>query len=180
MKTVTLLQPTAHELTPELVQDVVSLVDETPPSRDELQQWTEIELLLVYDWAMREHMRASDNRNVRRRPKPWLLGRLQESGFKHLTIPVEYDPNDALRRENAELRARVAALESGQLIPPDVEDTWHYKAARQLIAQYDACRSMLEVGTVGDEPMSYQAGLVQVFAETVANVKREEERGRIH
>lgn len=35
-------------------------------------RWTKFERLVVYDWAMREHLSASDN-IVQRRSKPWLV-----------------------------------------------------------------------------------------------------------
>jgi hypothetical protein len=56
------------ELTPEVVRDVITLVADPPPLTT-IATWTWFELLLAYDWAMREHLRASDN-NVRRRDRP--------------------------------------------------------------------------------------------------------------
>jgi hypothetical protein len=35
-------------------------------------RWTDNEKIMAYDWAMREHLSASDN-PVRRRPKPYLI-----------------------------------------------------------------------------------------------------------
>jgi len=35
-----------------------------------IERWTRIERLVAYDWAMREHLRASDNYMVRRREEP--------------------------------------------------------------------------------------------------------------
>lgn len=44
--------------------------DEVPPER--IQPWTDLEKLLAYDYAMREHLLASDN-IVRRRPCPYFV-----------------------------------------------------------------------------------------------------------
>jgi hypothetical protein len=56
------------------VHDVLALVlpGRAMPSLTEIERWTSIEMLLVYDWAMREHLRASDAL-VRRRERPRLL-----------------------------------------------------------------------------------------------------------
>jgi hypothetical protein len=62
-----LLEPDG-ELTAQLVTDVLGLVSVTvPPAAAE--PWTRMERLLAYDWAIREHLRASDN-PVPRRDKP--------------------------------------------------------------------------------------------------------------
>lgn len=59
------------ELTAELVHDVLRLVvhNRTLPSETSIHAWTFYEKLLAYDWAMREHLSASDQ-PVRRRPRP--------------------------------------------------------------------------------------------------------------
>lgn len=70
MKRISFLQPMT-ELTPELVSLALTLVSlDIQP--DEMGSWSEIDLLVVYDWAARETLAASDN-NVRRRPRPGLL-----------------------------------------------------------------------------------------------------------
>jgi hypothetical protein len=61
------------ELTAEIVADVLSLIGERAalyPSA--IAEWTRLELLLAYDWAIREHLAASDN-PVRRRDRPRFL-----------------------------------------------------------------------------------------------------------
>ena len=71
MKRVAFLQPQA-DLTATIVQDAVGLVGyDIPLSR--IEGWTKLEQLMVYDWAIREHLRAGDNLSVRRRPKPSLV-----------------------------------------------------------------------------------------------------------
>jgi hypothetical protein len=59
------------ELTAELVSDALGLagVGVTPEAAE---PWTRFERLLAYDWAVREHLRASDNL-VRRRERPSFL-----------------------------------------------------------------------------------------------------------
>jgi hypothetical protein len=59
------------ELTPELLRNVLSLVSVTVPL-ERIERWVPFERLLAYDWAIREHLRASDN-PVHSRPRPSLL-----------------------------------------------------------------------------------------------------------
>jgi hypothetical protein len=66
---ITFLHPRG-ELSAALVGDCLMLIGLVPP--DHIGRWTRNELLLVYDYAMREHAHASDN-IVRRRPRPALL-----------------------------------------------------------------------------------------------------------
>lgn len=69
MTTRSFLAPNA-ELTPLIVRDVFGLVGvDIDPAH--VLQWTPTELLLAYDYAVREHLSASDNRTVRRRPRPF-------------------------------------------------------------------------------------------------------------
>lgn len=58
-----------RELSPEVVHLVMELVAADVPPMRLVERWTEIELLAAYDWAVREHLAASDN-PVRRRPRP--------------------------------------------------------------------------------------------------------------
>jgi len=51
-----------------VVGNVLTLVG-TYVSSFRIGFWSELEKLQAYDWAMREHLSASDN-PVRRRPKP--------------------------------------------------------------------------------------------------------------
>ena len=65
------------ELTPELAHNVLELVkaelDHPLPSVEEMGSYTWLELVMVYDWAMREHLRASDHHEIRARPVPSIL-----------------------------------------------------------------------------------------------------------
>lgn len=56
------------ELTPEAVHDALTLTDR-PPAIDAVQTWSRYELLLAYDWAIREHLAASDQ-PMQRRQRP--------------------------------------------------------------------------------------------------------------
>ncbi len=68
MSRITLIDP-ATDLTPGIVADLLSLVCVDAPCA---AGWSPIELRIAYDWAVREHLHASDN-VVRRRPRPWFL-----------------------------------------------------------------------------------------------------------
>jgi len=67
------LSPNAGTLDAELLDSALGLVMERPPSIDSMKQWSTFEMLLVYDWAMREHLAAAGNIIVRR-PRPFLVG----------------------------------------------------------------------------------------------------------
>lgn len=71
MTTRTFYEPQG-ELTWSLVFDLLCMVS-ADPLPEQARQWTPIELLVAYDWAIREHLRASDNTTVRRRVKPWFV-----------------------------------------------------------------------------------------------------------
>lgn len=78
MVRLTLWEPKG-KLTAEIVYDVLTLgcgIGDLP-SREEaglqIRRWTPNERSIVYDWAIREHLRASDNLTVRRRPRPYLV-----------------------------------------------------------------------------------------------------------
>lgn len=60
------------KLTPSVCEDVLLLIGETPPS--DPKTWTESQLAIAYDYAIRIHLRASDNRGVRLHPRPRFLG----------------------------------------------------------------------------------------------------------
>lgn len=62
---------TPAEMSRETVRDMLGLVD-VKVSAKETDRWTKHELILAYDWAAREHLRASDVL-VRRRDKPSFL-----------------------------------------------------------------------------------------------------------
>jgi hypothetical protein len=72
--------------TPEIVFDVLDLVSTSMP-REVINRWTRLELMVAYDWAMREHLHASDC-PVRRRERPWFLaevGRACWNGCEEIT-----------------------------------------------------------------------------------------------
>lgn len=54
-------------LTPDAVYDALCLTDRTPPI-DVVRTWSKYELLLAYDWALREHLAAADPVQRRQRP----------------------------------------------------------------------------------------------------------------
>jgi hypothetical protein len=95
-----------------------------------LEMLTKLELQVIYDWAMREHLRASDN-NIRRRERPGLLkliDKVWESVSNMETVIQDRDSIqariDELEEENDVLTTRIAALEEQVLIAggetPDV------------------------------------------------------------
>lgn len=62
----------AGGLTEDVILGVLSLVAaeiEDYPARQRVRSWTEMERLVVYDWAWRIHLKASDN-PVHIRPRP--------------------------------------------------------------------------------------------------------------
>ncbi len=66
------LYTTKKQLTPDIVSRQLALVSIDLPE-SAMERWTENELALVSDWCMREHLRASDNVGIRRRPKPAII-----------------------------------------------------------------------------------------------------------
>jgi hypothetical protein len=62
-----------HDLTPKVISDVLLMMGEhVEPSR--IETWAEMERVVVYDWAIREHLTASDNIVARRERPAGLLG----------------------------------------------------------------------------------------------------------
>jgi hypothetical protein len=72
LKRVTFFTPEG-ELTEDVLVDLLGLVMEAVPESRALRALTHLERLLVYDWAIREVLRASDNATVRARPAPRIL-----------------------------------------------------------------------------------------------------------
>jgi len=61
------------QLTNDVLRNILMLIDEHVPFLT-IAAWTELERVVVYDWAIREHLRAADEITVRRRrPKPALI-----------------------------------------------------------------------------------------------------------
>lgn len=106
---VTLLEPTGT-LTIDMVQDVLSLIDEVPPPRSGLEHLTPLELAMIYDYAMREHLTASDNRMQRRR-KPGVLDLFVHCDHLEHERDAAQAELEALEQERDVLLARIAALE---------------------------------------------------------------------
>lgn len=57
----------SRKLTLNVTRDALGLVGVRV---GEIGAWTPHELIMAYDWAMREHLRVSANRRVHGRPKP--------------------------------------------------------------------------------------------------------------
>jgi hypothetical protein len=77
-----LLQPEGS-YTPDLVHNVLRLVDVNVPATI-LGPLSSIELALVFDWAMREHLAAADTL-TRRRPRPYVLSLLENRARRNRT-----------------------------------------------------------------------------------------------
>jgi len=58
-----------ENLAPQVVRDVMTLAASDVPDLGVVRAWTRNEQLLAYDWAMREHLAASDGL-ARRRERP--------------------------------------------------------------------------------------------------------------
>jgi hypothetical protein len=65
------LTPESGPATASIVADVFSLVGITPPKN--FKDWTQSQLSIAYDYAIRLHLRASDNSGVRLSPRPKFL-----------------------------------------------------------------------------------------------------------
>jgi hypothetical protein len=74
------LEPNAGVITAELLKDVLSLVDEGDTTLP-LDKLSPMERLMLYDWAMREHIKAGDG-DIRRRSRPFLLTAYEPSSKK--------------------------------------------------------------------------------------------------
>jgi hypothetical protein len=67
-----LLEP-AGGYTPEVVESALLLVGlPVVPPLAVIEQWSPLELMVAFDWAMREHLHASDN-PLMCRPRPWFV-----------------------------------------------------------------------------------------------------------
>jgi len=86
-----LLEP-AGGLMPRTVIDAISLVS-APVRRQAVENWTEMELAVAYDWAMRLHLHASDNR-VRTRTKPSFVTAAETYAIPDREHIVELDGQD--------------------------------------------------------------------------------------
>jgi hypothetical protein len=62
---------TPRNITPEIMHDMLTVIGEDV-STERIAHWAPLERAVVYDWAVREHLHASDNL-VRRRPRPSLV-----------------------------------------------------------------------------------------------------------
>lgn len=81
MSRITFLTPRG-ELTPDLVRDAIHIAG-YEVDLQEMIHWTKIDLLVVYDWSMREHLSAGDV-SIRRRPRPALLANAKLITFEGL------------------------------------------------------------------------------------------------
>jgi hypothetical protein len=69
---VILLKPRSGNVTSWVVEDALSLVG-IVVSADTAKDWTQAQRDRAYDYAIRLHLRASDNNRVRLAPKPEFL-----------------------------------------------------------------------------------------------------------
>lgn len=91
------------ELDASLVFDALLLAGiEADPKH--LDAWTPIELLIAYDFAIREHLRAGDNLSVRRRPKPHFVA-LATLDEEHRTVFPQEELDEAFAELEHELPA---------------------------------------------------------------------------
>lgn len=61
------------EIIPATLRDMLALVGCKGATTEQIEKWAPLEQAVVYDWAAREYLHASDN-PVRRRPRPSLIG----------------------------------------------------------------------------------------------------------
>lgn len=77
------------KLGPALVIDALGLASvELEPAK--VQAWTELELLVAYDWAIREHLSAGDC-PVRRRTKPSFVTAAERVRTRDQTVVYRED-----------------------------------------------------------------------------------------
>src|SRR5690348_74282 len=88
-KSIPVFEP-KQELTPGSLRNVLGLVS-LEVADGIIAAWTPNEMRLAYDYAMREHLRASDNHSVRSRPLPWFIamGVVASHPGAVITIPDE-------------------------------------------------------------------------------------------
>jgi len=63
-----------NPMTTSMLVTVLSLVGTRVPSREAIAGWSDPAKAIAYDWAIREHLRASDNDDVEGKPRPAFLG----------------------------------------------------------------------------------------------------------
>lgn len=129
MTKVEFLEPSG-DLTPQTVSDTLLIAPHLPQATaSQLAELSRHELLLIYDYAMREILVASDNVNVRRRAMPivlrWASVRATADGeddrwewFRELTQEQQrhayLSDQDVIRQQAkrcAELQVRLSRLE---------------------------------------------------------------------
>lgn len=76
-------------LTVDVVHNALALVLDPYPAQPGavLRVLTELELSLVYDWAIREHLAAADNGN-KRRPRPWIVKAIEREVCRECGQPM--------------------------------------------------------------------------------------------
>jgi hypothetical protein len=62
---------TPRKVTTKIMHDMLTVIGEDV-STERIERWAPLEAAVVYDWACREYLRASDN-SVRARPRPFLM-----------------------------------------------------------------------------------------------------------
>jgi hypothetical protein len=85
-KSIPVFEP-QEELTPASLCLVLGLAGAEVPEAV-IAPWTENERRLAYDWAVREHWRASDNNSVRARPCPWLVTASQDPAVQAAALAL--------------------------------------------------------------------------------------------
>lgn len=128
-------------MTDEQLQDAISLADDVVPHAAELQRWTDSERALVYDWAMREHLRACGNA-VQRRPRPWILGQLQaRTSLPVLATIADHEVNRPEARRSGE------KIVPGQILVVHLPESWHLAASQRVVDlehERDMAQSVVE------------------------------------
>ncbi|MCW2929942.1 MAG: hypothetical protein JWM19_904 [Actinomycetia bacterium] len=143
--------------------------------------WTQIELMVAYDWAAREHLHASDNKGFRRHPMPsFVAAALEEPVLPDREHVVRVGPQAAARLRawlaspNRSLggegfeRIRVEAVDGGGLLVrtmpyqasgTDVRDEVREQVKAQLQAKDDSkprLRVLEELRKHGADGMTLQ------------------------
>lgn len=117
-------------LDPEMLRNVFALIGVTV-DQEALEPWTDLELVLAYDWAVREHLHASDN-PVQRRPRPSFVEAAEKAAVREELAAEGPRIHQALReflcmrgQPGASERLIMANLAARDMYPaPEVLERW--------------------------------------------------------
>jgi hypothetical protein len=93
------MQP-QEELTPESVRLVLGLVS-LEVAAGIIAAWTPNERALAYDYAVRQHLHASDNHSIRLRDLPWFIAMSVVASAPGATVIIPDELSHLFQRQGA-------------------------------------------------------------------------------